>query len=587
MKKGDSSLPLPEWATEDGWDELVVAMKAWVSTYKNDFPQDGMAETIGEQLQRGEIFSSKEALSKCIQHISMELEHFIRSVRVPGARELYTRALPEPLRTSMAQIEPPPSLDRAAKAPSPISITPDLINGQDTARSSEAGSPMRGRLVNSRLRRSIGGSQDNETLHETINRPDGVEVPTGGGSENPWAAGFGFAEGAPEKEKEVEVEGGVEGEHPTSNIDKEAPGHSTTTDKEAEEPKEGTKVVGWGDSVRKKGKTKTEGGAVLERKSSAGSSMMERQQEWLKKKQEKAEAERQKKENELESMTFAPKLVSKRNTSMSGVKSKVAEQMAQRAIVNAMKDKGPKGTTVINSKQIVRSTSARGNHKREEEADGKLKKSSTVTKKRTITKKRSSNKKKEEKADPNSLLEQIKRDLLNSTQSTSNDVPKTLKKVAENPANQENVAENGGSADGEKGVGEAEVAVPQTNKTEEETIPPIAEEDVPQETLPAAERIGFKFATVGTTDYKARFNIQPANKFEMNSIYRKRDKGTMEGGVSLMVGVHEESGQEEAIAVFFDRSKFDIDQAAEWWLAHQHRFNYRMGELKGGTAIQK
>jgi len=449
MKKEDSSLPY--WASEDGWDELVVAMKAWVSNYKNDLPQDGMAETIEEQLQRGEIFSSKEALSKCVQHISMEVEHFLRSVRVPGARELYTRALPEPIRSSMEKIEGPLPLERA-KAPSPISINPDLHNDLDTARSSEAASPMRGRLVNSRLRRSMGGSQDHEGLPDAANRPEGVEVPTGGGSANPWAAGFGFAEGAPEegglpKDPTISKPLNEDVEDKTSPQDpsQDATSHSG---KDAEEPKNAkeAKVVGWGDSIRKKGKAKTEGGAVLERKSSAGSSMMERQQEWLKKKQERAEAERQKKEDELESMTFAPKLVSKRNTSMSGVKSKVAEQMAQRAVVNAMKDKGPKGATVVNSKQIVRSTSARGGAKRDDEGDGKPKKSTTVSKKRTITKKRNSNKKKEEKTDATSLLEQIKRDLLNA-QSTSNDV---VQNNAENPANQENVAENGGAADNEK-----------------------------------------------------------------------------------------------------------------------------------------
>merc|ERR1712086_128759 len=101
-----------------------------------------------------------------------------------------------------------------------------------------------------------------------------------------------------------------------------------------------------------------------------------------------------------------------------------------------------------------------------------------------------------------------------------------------------------------------------------------AEEAAAIAALPAAERIGFTFATSGSTDYKGRFNIQPSGNFEMNSLYRKRDKGTMEGGVSLMVGIHEDSGHEEAVAAYFDRSKFTLDQAAEWWLTHQHRFNY-------------
>jgi hypothetical protein len=78
---------------------------------------------------------------------------------------------------------------------------------------------------------------------------------------------------------------------------------------------------------------------------------------------------------------------------------------------------------------------------------------------------------------------------------------------------------------------------------------------------------------IGTTKERARFQIQDPINFEMDSFYRKRDRDSLDPGVSLLVGRHIKTHEEEAVAIFFDRTKFltEVD-AKEWWSKHSIRF---------------
>eukprot|EP00742_Colponemidia_sp_Colp-10_P012753 GILJ01014355.1.p1 GENE.GILJ01014355.1~~GILJ01014355.1.p1 ORF type:complete len:367 (-),score=41.12 GILJ01014355.1:143-1243(-) len=88
------------------------------------------------------------------------------------------------------------------------------------------------------------------------------------------------------------------------------------------------------------------------------------------------------------------------------------------------------------------------------------------------------------------------------------------------------------------------------------------------------QRLPFKFDEVGSTPDRYLFRVQNPNVFEMSSIYRKRDKSSKEKGVSVVVGRKTDTGQEEAMSIQFDTELFNIDTALLWWSKHYRRFLY-------------
>jgi len=80
------------------------------------------------------------------------------------------------------------------------------------------------------------------------------------------------------------------------------------------------------------------------------------------------------------------------------------------------------------------------------------------------------------------------------------------------------------------------------------------------------------FDEKGSDEYKGKYNVQSPTKFTFDSFYRKRDKGTVQPGVSLLMARHEDTHKEEPIAIFFDRKKFTEDEASKWWDQNAFRF---------------
>ena len=54
---------------------LVEDMELWLTTHEVDFPNDGMAETCREQLERGKAHAS--AREKCSRHLQIEITDFM------------------------------------------------------------------------------------------------------------------------------------------------------------------------------------------------------------------------------------------------------------------------------------------------------------------------------------------------------------------------------------------------------------------------------------------------------------------------------------------------------------------------------
>ena len=80
------------------------------------------------------------------------------------------------------------------------------------------------------------------------------------------------------------------------------------------------------------------------------------------------------------------------------------------------------------------------------------------------------------------------------------------------------------------------------------------------------------FDEAGSNKLKGKYIVQSPTKFAFDSFYRKRDKGTIKPGVSLLMARHEDTAKEEPIAVFFDRSKFTEEEASQWWDQNNFRF---------------
>ena len=99
---------------------------------------------------------------------------------------------------------------------------------------------------------------------------------------------------------------------------------------------------------------------------------------------------------------------------------------------------------------------------------------------------------------------------------------------------------------------------------------------------PSVPQVVNFFDEAGSNKHKGKFLVQSPNKFAFDSFYRKRDKGTIKPGVSLLMARHEDTAKEEPIAVFFDRSKFTEEEASQWW--DQNNFRFKISGKKPSEA---
>lgn len=81
----------------------------------------------------------------------------------------------------------------------------------------------------------------------------------------------------------------------------------------------------------------------------------------------------------------------------------------------------------------------------------------------------------------------------------------------------------------------------------------------------------YKFSE-NSTPAKGKVQVQDYNNFQLDSFYRKRDRGSAKPGVSLLMGRRDDDFTEQVVAVIFDRSKFSQDGASTWLHTNLDRF---------------
>ncbi|OQR90128.1 hypothetical protein ACHHYP_05794 [Achlya hypogyna] len=240
------------------------------------------------------------------------------------------------------------------------------------------------------------------------------------------------------------------------------------------------------------------------RKSIAQMSMMERQEEWLRKKAEKAAAEKARQLEEAEKeLTFQPSLVKKPST-------------------KPVDDGGQ------SPRKLQRSKSA-----------GRTRK--------PLNKDKSAAGLKPKATSSRSLLDSVKADLAASVQKkTDAPMPKPHRPDELPP-----------TATADATIAYVAAALENINKTTLAPPPSVAP------AVPSTER-PFHF-DAGSTDAKARFQLQDPALFDLTSIYRKKDKYARAEGVSLQMGRRDDTHEEQLIAVMFDRDKFPSEDIARAW----------------------
>ncbi|CEG43801.1 uncharacterized protein PHALS_14092 [Plasmopara halstedii] len=276
-------------------------------------------------------------------------------------------------------------------------------------------------------------------------------------------------------------------------------------------------------------------------------SLLERQVEWLRKKQEKTEAERlrQTAENERE-LTFRPKLI--RRITYSGDKYFRDSQSA-----------------LPSSRSITRSESSRNLG---ETREGLLKERIMPKVPRLSTQKRFRKKTALQIASqfqpvevPCKLLDCMKLELQASLVSSR----KTESEI-------ELAASEGNNA---VYIGADDMSSHEGNDEELQVLDNVSKESKPEENVPAwsgEPKIGGRRADLDSSETKVRLILQDASEFELSTMYRKTDRKAGRDGVALHVGRREDTLEEQVIAVLFDREKVTEEEAERWWADHQHRF---------------
>ncbi|RHY35202.1 hypothetical protein DYB32_000343 [Aphanomyces invadans] len=81
----------------------------------------------------------------------------------------------------------------------------------------------------------------------------------------------------------------------------------------------------------------------------------------------------------------------------------------------------------------------------------------------------------------------------------------------------------------------------------------------------------------GSNDSKGRHQLQDPSLFDLTTIYRKKDKFARRDGVSLQMGRRDDTRDEQIIAVLFDREHFATEaEAGEWFDEHKQRLKSYM-----------
>lgn len=304
------------------------------------------------------------------------------------------------------------------------------------------------------------------------------------------------------------------------------------------------------------------------KKKPAALSMLERQALWLEKKKAKANAEKARQLEEAErELTFSPDL---RRTSVDGGKVKTSTGLS-----------GSKKSLLVRRKSIDE-----GKEEHVRPSSGSSQHSVNAATKETLSSK-SRRKPARHIAKPKepSLLDAIKSELKASTEKNTEALPTESIFTVENTPDSE--SQDLQSARTENSIVDVDDSASEaTNITtaresedleredleeplQEATNPKSVEED--KSSALEAQIQNFRFDD-GSTSTKGRFKVRDAAYYDLNSMYRKRDKYAGRDGVSLQMGRHEETHTEHVLAIIFDKEKVSEKEAGAWWFSNRSRF---------------
>ncbi|TMW60057.1 hypothetical protein Poli38472_000099 [Pythium oligandrum] len=271
----------------------------------------------------------------------------------------------------------------------------------------------------------------------------------------------------------------------------------------------------------------------------ANLSMMERQAEWLRKKQEKMEAEKQRQDAEKEKeLTFQPKLM--RRSTYSGDKPTKELEPQQHQPTTTSK---PTRTEQPATKRPPSGNPAsRGIPKATPKASSKKKKNIPTTQPIEIS---------------SNLLDSMRNELEASMSVSTTRLP-------ELPSEPEEATDNNNNSS-TTSLG------PEATLTANANAPDPSQADLKAwSSTPFIS--GFR-VDFDSSETKARLILQDASRFELSSMYRKTDRKAGRDGIALHMGRREDTFEEEVIAVLFDKEKVSEADAAKWWKDHEHRFS--------------
>lgn len=286
-------------------------------------------------------------------------------------------------------------------------------------------------------------------------------------------------------------------------------------------------------------------------------SMAERQAEWLRKKQEKMEAERSRQEEEKDKeLTFQPKIL-RRLT------------LGEKPTKDATNPSAPQPPRVIQ-----RSDTGGNSRKLDISGASEPSKPSAGPKEKAIPRvppRSAGRRKKPQSSVSVSQPIEISSDLLDSMKSEL--MASISKRSSLSPTKAAAMTENGSD---ESSAIEAYEA---TTESPEATVESSTEDQLPLKSWSDQPMLGGRRIDFDSSETKARLVLQDAAKFELSTMYRKTDKKARRDGVALHMGRREDNFEEEVIAVLFDKDKVSELEAARWWCEHEHRFTEFMREL--------
>jgi hypothetical protein len=328
--------------------------------------------------------------------------------------------------------------------------------------------------------------------------------------------------------------------------------------------------------------------------------MMERQVHWMKKKAEKAEQKRAELDNkELADVTFRPKINSTgvgSTTSTNCASNQRRSSSVSRTNVNSNELlRLQQEITALKAENLVLKRDARDSRRSSSKSTRSSKNganSSTPSKRRSISsKKPGCGPETEDASNANASLSQKDQDRLHYLAEMARE--RTARKLAKassikkKPVSESKVKNKAAEVDMD-----ASTSSVLSNQMDDPTnglqsslsngilkeidanVEPVSSLKLPSISSKPKRANSFAFDTNSTSD-QGKFKIRDSDAFHLNSLFKKRDTGMgcqPQRGVSVVMGIREDNGRQQALSLIFNRDLFDEEKAGQWWEENQHRF---------------